>query len=216
MVLKIGLTGGIASGKTTVANFFSTLGVPVIDADAIAHETTKPHTVALKKITEHFGQSILQADGTLNREKLRKIIFKDAAQKRWLENILHPLIIKIMATQVYALDAPYCILVIPLLVESRARKYPRTTPTETIEAWVDRVLVVDAPETLQRERAKQRNLSEQQIQDILHSQCSQEERLKLANDVLQNDGDIDKLQRQVEKLHAQYLSLSQAHLSQTS
>lgn len=198
-MLSIGLTGGIGSGKTTVANSFKELGVPIIDADDIAHEITKPNTPELKTIIDHFGKVIINKDGTLNRKKLREIIFSNLQQRLWLEKMLHPAIIRIMKERASQLTSPYCILVIPLLIETKN------------VGLVDRILVVDAPETLQIERTQKRSqLDEQQIRAILQTQTSRNQRLALADDVIVNDKDIAVLQRKVFELHCKYLKITSA------
>ena len=197
-MLKIGLTGGIGSGKTTVANLFATLNVPIIDADEIAHTLTAPHTPLTEKLTAHFGKRILNSDHTLNRNELRKIVFANETQRKWLEQLLHPLILNTMQEQLQKIHAPYCLLVIPLLAET------------TNHQLVDRILVVDTSEALQIARTQERShLSEAEIRAIMHTQASRDERLALADDVILNEGDIPVLQNQVFTLHSQYLKIAQ-------
>ena len=192
----IGLTGGIGSGKTTVANFFAKLGVPIVDADDIAHRITLPNGVAYPKIIDHFGKKILNDDKTLNRKKLRDIIFENETEKEWLENYLHPLIRDAMLFKIQKIKSPYCICVIPLLAES------------TDIHFIDRVLVIDAPIKLQLERARKRDTAtKESIQKIMDSQATQASRLAIADDVLTNDGDLKSLENKVEKLHQQYAKL---------
>ncbi|WP_423063038.1 dephospho-CoA kinase [Candidiatus Paracoxiella cheracis] len=196
-MLKIAITGGIGSGKSTVATLFAKLGVPVIDADKIAHDITEPHQLALDTIVKHFGRAILNPDATLNRHKLRDIVFHNMQEKQWLEETLHPIIIKIMKAQITKLNTPYCILVIPLLVESNDIDF------------VDRVLVVDAPESLQIERTQERSrLDEKTIHAIMQSQASRTKRLAIADDVIVNDQPITVLQDGVSELHSKYLELA--------
>ncbi|WP_198246536.1 dephospho-CoA kinase [methane-oxidizing endosymbiont of Gigantopelta aegis] len=193
--LKIGLTGGIGSGKSTVCKLFSAFSIPIIDADIIAREIVAPGQAALAQIQLTFG-NILLADGTLDRKKLGQIIFADPAKKQCLENILHPLIYQRLKTQAAAQLSPYVILAIPLLFE--------TDMTDL----VDRILVIDCPETLQLQRVKQRDqLDDDQIQRIIASQSSREERLGRADDIIDNSKSTAELAEQVKNLHNLYLSL---------
>jgi len=190
----IALTGGIASGKTTVSNLFAELGAPIIDADTIAHQLTQKNTDAYHHILTHFGQAILNDDNTLNRRKLRKLVFKNPEEKKWLENLLHPLIRKKMKAEINHVTYPYCICVIPLLAESTGIDF------------IDRVLVVHTPMGIQIKRATARDQSSaEMIKKIIHAQAKSETRLKMANDVLENKGDINFLKEQVVALHKQYL-----------
>ncbi len=196
----VGLTGGLASGKSTVAKFFAALGVPVIDADAIAREVVAPGSPALAAIVDRFGPQVLRADGTLNRAELRERVFHDPAQRSALEAILHPRILKDMQRRAAQLEAPYCLFMIPLLVESGQTRQ------------VDRVLVVDAPLALQRRRAQERDgLSPQTIDAILAAQAQRSTRLAAADDVLRNDADLDALRAGVAALHTRYLALAAQH-----
>ena len=196
-MLTIGLTGGIGSGKSTVANLFEALGAPVVDADKISREITQPNGIAFDAIVNHFGKKIITADGTLNRNKLREIVFNNLKEKKWLEQTLHPIILEIMKKCIEKIDAPYCLLVIPLLLESKNIDF------------VDRVLVVDAPESLQIQRTQQRSqLDEKTIRAIMQSQSRRQERLAMADDVIVNDASIEALSDKVNQLHAQYLMLS--------
>ncbi len=200
--LVVGLTGGIGSGKSTVAKIFENLGIIVIDADQIAHEIVLPNTLELKNIVDKFGTEILRSDGSLNRMLLRKKVFSDPEAKKWLENLLHPIIIKTMIERAQKADSPYCVLVIPLLFE--------TLPIPII----DRVLVVNAPEALQKERVKQRDRqSEEEIQAIIDYQVSQTERLEKADDVIDNFKTCATLEIEVLKLHQRYLKLSKKKAS---
>lgn len=196
-MLRIGLTGGIGSGKSTVAQYFAELGVPVIDTDAIARDVVLPDSLAFKKIAEHFGSAVITAKGELNRQALRDIIFKSELDRKWLESLLHPLIRKVVAEQVAQAKSPYCVLVIPLLVESKS--YP----------MIDRILVVDAPEEQQLARAQKRDqLTKAQVEAIMKAQAIRAERLTAANDVISNDGDLQHLHEQIKKLHESYLQLA--------
>lgn len=191
----IGLTGGIGSGKSTVSDLFAQLGVPIIDTDVIAKELTQKNQPALQVIVKHLGESILNTDGSLNRQQLRKHIFNNQPERHWLENLLHPLIRERVQQQLQAINAPYVIVVIPLLHDRAKFDY------------VNRVLVVDAPETLQIKRACQRdNMNEKLAQAILDNQISRQDRLALADDVIVNDKTLDALKKQVELLHRQYSS----------
>lgn len=196
-MLKIGLTGGIGSGKSTVAALFKTYAVPVIDADVIAHQLTQTGQAAVTEIAQTFGAAVLQPDGSLNRAWLRTLIFSNPEKKQQLEAILHPLIYHQMQTQLALLDSPYCLLCIPLLIENQ-----RT-------AFVDRILVVDCPESLQIQRVKQRDkLSLGQIHAIMAAQVSRAERLNAADDILDNSKQTAQLAPQVKTLHNSYLQFS--------
>ncbi|UZE29978.1 dephospho-CoA kinase [Pseudomonas asplenii] len=192
----LGLTGGIGSGKSAAAQHFIDLGIHAVDADHAARWVVEPGRPALQKIAEHFGPGVLQADGQLDRTALRKLIFEDAEQRRWLEALLHPLIAAEIASHLAKAQSPYAILVSPLLIESG--QYATT----------QRVLVIDAPQALQVQRTLQRDqTSEEQVQAILKAQASREERLKHADDVLVNDRDLAWLHSEVERLHTFYLTL---------
>lgn len=192
----LGLTGGIGSGKSAVAQCFIDLGVHLVDADQAARWVVEPGRPALKQITEHFGEAILQADGQLDRTALRQLIFQDAEQRRWLEALLHPLINQEIIQYLAQATSPYAILVTPLLVETGQH------------ALTQRVLVIDAPETLQIERTLMRdNTSLEQVQAILNAQATRQQRLQIADDVLVNDRDLIWLRSEVERLHTFYLTL---------
>jgi dephospho-CoA kinase len=194
--LVVGLTGGIGSGKSTVADLFHSLGVTVIDTDQLARDVVEPHTAAFDTIVKRFGETVVSAQGGLNRKALREMIFADPLARKWLEELLHPLIRAEMARQVTAATSPYCIAVIPLLFE--------TTPNPLI----NRILVVDAKEDLQIKRATDRDKeSAPKIEAILANQASRDTRLQGADDVIYNDKHLADLIPQVEKLHELYLSL---------
>ncbi|WP_434138539.1 dephospho-CoA kinase [Photobacterium leiognathi] len=199
MSLVIGLTGGIGSGKTTVANLFAdTYGIDIIDADIVAREVVEPNTFGLNAIIEKCGKEILLEDGTLNRAKLRDAIFSQPELKAWLNNLLHPLIREKMQQDINQSQSPYCLLVVPLMVENN------------LQTMTHRLLVVDVDEQVQIERTQQRdNVSIEQIKNILASQASREQRLDAADDVITNNGDNKALVSQVEQLHLQYLKMSQ-------
>jgi len=193
-MLRIGLTGGIASGKSTVERLFAAHGVPVIDSDVIAREVVAPGTPGLALVRARFGDAVLLEDGSLDRRALRRLVFEDPTARRDLEAIVHPLIRRAMAEQSAAAKGPYQINVIPLLVEGGRR------------AGIDRVLVVDCPEALQIERVMQRDqVTEPEARAILAAQTSRSARLAAADDVIVNDGDAAALQAQVDALHAKYL-----------
>ncbi|HEB77174.1 MAG TPA: dephospho-CoA kinase [Methylothermaceae bacterium] len=198
-MLKIGLTGGIASGKTTVARLFQRHGIPVIDTDQIARRLVEPGRPALRALIAEFGPGILTPEGKLDRVRLRQLVFTDPHMKAQLEAILHPAIFEEMQRELAGLQSPYCLIAIPLLVETGARHR------------VDRVLVVDCPEALQVARLKRREgFDDELIRRILSSQATRQERLAIANDVISNDRDLASLARQVEELHRFYLRLSVA------
>lgn len=205
-MLKIGLTGGIGSGKTTVAHYFAALGVPVIDADEIGRELVTPGQPALQAIVDAFGPAALDSAGYLDRVRLRAMVFGEAANanpgpRQLLEAILHPLIRAEMQCRARALTAPYGLLAIPLLVEGGQKDL------------VDRILVVDAPEALQYQRVRKRDrLSlDAEITAILRTQASRQQRLAVADDVIINDTDLDKLHQQVVVLHHFYQELAVAN-----
>lgn len=197
-MLRIGLTGGLGSGKSTVANYFAELKVPVIDADKIVHTLTQPDQEAFKKIVEHFGKEILTDQVLLDRSKLRSLVFQSSKERLWLENLLHPLIIAKMQESLKNLKISYSILVIPLLVES----------SQSIN-FLDRILVIDTSESIQIQRVRVRDkISQQQIELIMHSQSRRGERLAMADDVLVNDQDLTVLRESVFKLNSKYLKLA--------
>jgi dephospho-CoA kinase len=193
---RVALTGGIASGKSTVADLFAELGVPVIDTDVIAREVVEPGQPALAQVVETFGE-VLGSDGRLDRRRLRERIFADPEAKRRLEAILHPAIRAEMERQSRAADGAYQMLVIPLLTEGKRRDH------------VDRVLLVDAPEELQIQRLMGRDgVSHEQAQASLNAQATRAERLAMADDVVRNTGRPEDLRDAVAALHAQYLQLT--------
>jgi dephospho-CoA kinase len=195
-VFTVVLTGGIASGKTAVSDCFARLGVPVIDTDRIAREVVEPGQLALKQISEGFGSDYLDSEGRLDRRKMREAIFADPAMKSLLEGILHPLIAEKVLARVREVEAPYCLLVIPLYAESKAYK------------WVNRVLVVDVSEETQLERVMARDqISPEHAQSILDAQSARQQRLSLADDIIDNSGDLNELEQKVKKLHQKYLAL---------
>ncbi|MFT3789804.1 MAG: dephospho-CoA kinase [Rudaea sp.] len=197
--LAVVVTGGIASGKTTVTNGFLELGVPVFDADAIARELVAPGQPALAEIGAAFGPDLLTSDGGLDRRRMREHIFGDDAARRRLEAILHPRVREALQARARACAVPYCLLAIPLFAES-----PRTAYD-----WTDRVLVVDVARAVQLARLMQRDgMTEDDAQRALAAQATRAQRLALADDVIDNTGAIDALPRIVARLHARYLALA--------
>ena len=194
----VAITGGIGSGKTTVANQFAALGIEVVDADLIAREVVEPGTPALAAIASHFGPGILDEQGRLDRRALRERIFSDPAAKSWLNALLHPIIRSEMLRQCAAANSPYCLLVVPLLVENRL--------TELAE----RVLVIDVDEATQIERTCRRDgVNREQAQAILASQASRSERLAMADDVLDNQsGTTETIRARILALHETYLAFA--------
>ncbi|CAH1904543.1 dephospho-CoA kinase [Candidatus Nitrotoga sp. HW29] len=204
MIYRVGLTGGIGSGKSTVASLFKECGVLVIDSDVISHQITQSGGVAIAAIRTAFGDGYIDASGALNRVLMRQLIFSDHTAKLKLEAILHPLIRAQILAQIdnphinSTPASPYLLLVIPLLFE-----------TLNYRELVQRTLVVDCAETTQITRTMQRsNLDEQTVRAIMASQVTRTERLRLADDIIQNDDNLDILRRQITKLHQHYLAIS--------
>jgi len=196
---RVGLTGGIASGKSTAAKFFGALGVPILDSDQVAREVVEPGQPPLERLVERFGRGILTPDGHLDRPALRNIVFSDPKARADLENLTHPAIGAAMEARSAAAGGPYQILVIPLLIE------------KNLGPQVNRVLVVDCEEELQIRRLHKRDGSTRaQAQAILDAQVSRSARLKAADDVIRNDADMGAVQTQVAELHARYLELARA------
>jgi len=197
--LRIGLTGGIASGKSTVARRFVELGVPVVDADAAARAVVAPGKPGLAAVSERFGARVLAENGELDRRALRDLIFEDPGLRRDLEAILHPLIRADMEQSAELAVGPYVVMDIPLLVEGGSRDR------------VDRILVVDVDETIQLQRVMARDgCTEQQAHAILASQASRSARLAAADDVLLNAGTVTDLRQAVDHLHERYVRLAEA------
>lgn len=191
------LTGGIASGKSIVSKKFEELGIPVIDTDLISRKVIEPGKKTLTRIISEFGVYYLTPEGTLDRSKIRKLIFSDMEARRKLESIIHPAIAIEVAHQLEDLHSPYCLLVIPLFAES---------PNYN---WVDRVLLVDVPEEIQIKRVIERDrIEREQAKAILEAQSSREDRINLADDVILNDQSLDALNEQILNLHLKYLELS--------
>lgn len=198
MPFAVGLTGGIGSGKTTVAELFAELGAGVVDTDEIARALTGPGQAAVSEISRRFGPQYVTADGALDRARMRKLAFEDTRAKKDLESILHPLIRREAQRRVADSTAPYVVLVVPLLFESGA-----------YQKLVRRVLVVDSDQETRIERVRQRNnLSREEILAIMSSQVGQAERLRRADDVIRNDRDLAALEAQVAAMHRKYLDLA--------
>lgn len=195
---RIGLTGGIGCGKSTVAAMFKRQGVPVVDADAIAKELLEPGEKAYYHVVALTGEESVSPDGRLRRDYLRKAVFADASLRASLEAVLHPLVYAEMENAVSNITYPYCILNIPLLIETSA------------ESRVDRVLVVDVPEELQVSRTCERDgVPRDQVQNIMNAQADRKTRLAAADDVIDNSGGLDKVEQQVRDLHKKYLALAE-------
>ena len=193
----VALTGGIASGKSAVADRFAALGASVIDADVVARELVAPGSTALAEIVAAFGTGILDANAALDRPAMRDRVFADVAARRKLEAILHPRVRNALRERAAAIDGPYALLVIPLLVESGHY------------AWVDRVVVVNASREVQHSRLRMRDGITAPLADaMLDAQASREQRLAIADDVIDNSGTPDELTAQVEALHGRYLELA--------
>ncbi len=195
MPYVVALSGGVASGKSTIANLFAQLGVPIIDADIIARQVVEVGTDALAQIVKHFSTEILLPNGELDRSQLREIIFNNDHERLWLNNLLHPIIHQITQKQIAKQTAPYVIWVVPLLIENN------------LHQLADRVLMVDVPETLQMERLIYRDkISESLAKRMIRTQVPLAERLSYADDIIVNNGNLASLSEQVNKLHQQYLN----------
>ena len=195
--LWVGLTGGIASGKSTVADLFAELGATIIDTDIIAREVVMPGQPALAEVRAEFGDSIMSADGTLDRAALRALVFADGRARRRLEAILHPRIQQATLRQTQRAGGDYQLIVVPLLAES------------PLKSHLDRILVVDCDEDTQIRRLLERDTeTEEQARRMLAAQSSREERLVIADDIINNDGDLADTSKQVAALHEIYLSLA--------
>lgn len=195
----VALTGGIGSGKSLVSHLFSQLGIEIIDTDVIARDLVKPGSLALTQINNHFGESILNDKQELNRSMLRKIIFSQHTEKKWLENILHPLINAEIFRKIKTANSPYCIVVIPLLFETHAQK----------EAYIDRVLVVETSCDTQIQRIIQRDRStKEDVEKIIQMQVSAATRRGGADDIIKNNASESEVKAQVVQLHALYLKFA--------
>jgi dephospho-CoA kinase len=198
--LVVALTGGIGSGKSTVADRLAVLGAGVIDTDLLSRELTASGNPVLEQIAGTFGRGILTPDGSLDRAGLRQLIFQNEDARKRLETILHPPIRTVMLARLASLNSPYAVLVIPLLFETGQ------------QTTADRVLVVDIPEPIQIERVMRRNgLSRDEVERIIDTQITRRERLARADDLIDNSGDLDTLEPQIQRVHANYLRLSASH-----
>lgn len=194
----VGLTGGIGSGKSTVADLFVAAGAGLVDTDAIAHELTAPEGTAMPAIVAAFGAAVLTPAGALDRAAMRQRVFADPGARQQLEAILHPMIRQLSDARCLAATTPYVVLAVPLLVESG-----------TYRERCDRIVVVDCPESLQVERVMARNgLVADQVRAIMAAQATRADRLAVADDVVVNDAGLTKLYEQVERLHLNYLRQS--------
>ena len=192
----VGLTGGIGSGKSAAAQIFRTCGVEVIDADSLAREVVEPGQPALSDIAAYFGSELLTAEGHLDRAALRKIVFSNSEQKSWLENLLHPLIAKLLQRRLNATKSPYAILESPLLLETEQYKL------------VDRVIVIDVNEEIQIARSVRRDGSDEAvIRSIIASQIDRSKRIQHADDLVSNEEGLEQLREKVEALHSKYLGM---------
>lgn len=195
--LVVGLTGGIGSGKSAVCREFERLAVPIVDADVVAREVVAPGSPGLEAVIAAFGHGILAPNGEIDRRELRRLIFDDNDKRARLEAILHPRIRERIHEQLALARTPYCILCVPLLVEKGG--YDN----------VNRILVIDCPTEVQIERVMVRdNLTRQQVEAIMRSQATRDERLRLADDVIENSDRLEALRAQVEALHAKYTAIA--------
>ena len=200
MRFVVGLTGGIGSGKSAAAEEFGRLGATVVDADAIALELTRAGGAATGQVRSLFGDEYVDADGAMDRAKMRALAFRDPAARKKLEELLHPMIRAESERRIAAASGPYVIHVVPLLVESAGYRQR-----------VARVLVVDCPGSVQMERVRRRSgLSEDEVKRIIGAQIKREDRLAAADDVIDNSGTLDALHKRVRELHARYLSESRS------
>ncbi len=193
----IALTGGIGSGKSTATGIFASLGVPIVDVDVISHQLTASGGALIPTIEETFGKDFINTDGALNREKMRQLVFNNPQSRLQLEAILHPAIhAEALSQLVHGNHAPYQILAIPLLAKNG--RYQNS---------INRVLVIDCNESAQINRTKQRNgLTEQEVRNIMSAQLSRQERLALADDVIENNGNFDDLCKKITDLHKKYIN----------
>ncbi|AHE67406.1 dephospho-CoA kinase [Legionella oakridgensis] len=191
----IGLTGNIGSGKSTVAALFAKLGIDVISADTIAKKLTQQGQPAFYKIIEHFGDTIKEESGNINRRQLRQLVFDKPKERQWLENLLHPLIRQEIAREINYCQSPYCIIEIPLLPDKK--DYP----------YLDRILFIQADKEIQIARLIARDqCTRQEAQTILTTQAATEKHLQIADDVLINNGSLQQLKNQIETLHQRYIT----------
>ncbi len=199
MTFVVGITGGIGSGKSAVSDRFSNLGIKIVDADIASRVVVEPGQPALEKIAEHFGAELITAEGALDRTALRHKVFADDAERDWLQKLLHPLINAYISEELANAQSPYAMLAHPILIETGQN------------AICDRVLVVDVPESLQIERTMSRDdNSEEQVRNIMAAQAKREDRLAAADDVIVNDQDLAHLDREVARLHEDYLAAARS------
>lgn len=195
MTLVVGITGGIGSGKSAVTKLFEDLGITVVDADIAARVIVEPGRPALAAIADHFGKDILMDDGSLDRAALRQKVFSDDAERTWLEQLTHPLIGQEIADQLAAVTSPYAIFASPLLLETSQRE------------WVDLIAVVDVPEEMQLKRTMMRDDNDEgQVKRIMAAQMKRDQRLELADIVIDNSGSLEELESVVEELHGEFLA----------
>jgi len=193
----VGLTGGIGSGKSAAANFFQNEGITVIDADGLSREVIEEGTPGFASIVEYFGSKIIDSDGSINREHLRKEVFDDDKKKKLLESIIHPLVRELMVKKIAVSKSPYSIIMVPLIFETNSMSN------------YNRILVIDCDPKLQLQRAMLRdNNSKAQIEKIMDSQCSREERISIANDIIPNNDSLENLKIRSIAMHKFYLGLS--------
>ena len=198
----IGLTGGIGSGKSAATNYFQKLGVTIVDADIAARIVVEPNTPGLIEIEKYFDSSILQTDGSLDRAKLRSLIFADDKKRQWLESLLHPLIAEEIQQQLKDSSSAYTILVSPLLLETQQHQ------------WANRILLIDVPVELQINRTTSRdNNTAEQVESIIKVQMPREDKQAKANDIVLNDKDLNHLHTEITTLHQKYLKLAQESLA---
>lgn len=196
--MLIGLTGGIGSGKTAAANHFGFLGIDIVDADLASRAVVEPGQPALEAIAEHFGAAIIGADGGLDRAKLRKLVFAEESERKWLQRLLHPLISDYLAVQISGSNSTYCLLVNPLLLESSQSQ------------WCRKIIVVDTAIETQIQRTMSRDdNNREQVQSIVNAQMSRDDRLSAADFILLNDQGMDDLKKNVEKIHRELVNLCQ-------
>lgn len=190
----VGVTGGIGSGKTAVTDIFSKLDIDIVDADLASRKAVLKGSPSLKKIKEKFGEDILLEDGNLNRARLRKIIFEDSSEKDWLENLLHPQILEIIKSELEESKSSYKVLVSPLLFETGQFQL------------CHRTLLIDVSEEEQIIRTTKRDkVTSDQVKKIINSQMSREDKIKIADDVVTNEGSLDDLEEKIRALHSSYL-----------
>lgn len=196
-MLIIGITGGIGSGKSAASDYLARQGITVVDADRVSRRVVEPGQPALEQIRAHFGDRVIQADGTLDRRALRELVFDDPEQRRVLESITHPAILEEMRRQLADSRSPYTVLVSPLLLETDQYR------------MVDRVLLVDVPESVQVERTARRDeVPGDQVRRIMAAQMDREDRRRRADDIVTNDGTLEDLHRQLDELHRHYLEMA--------